>query len=397
MKKKILLFALMLAIALCTLVVAVGAVNGYSTFDITLTDGTKTTAYTSGVDPWEGRVYLNSTLYKGPAEAPPVGSEDIDWSGVEQFDWTEVEVLDFTNATLYVLDKNKGVYNTQAYGTNQGGTALCICLNGLNKTTQLTSLKKIITGKIVTVRGAAFNTSPALEEIVISNGLKEIQYNAFDTCPNLKKVTVLPGSNLTSIGNQSFKNCPLLESFELENCTVLTSIGNNVFNGCKALKSASIPNSVTSILDSCFANCSSLKSVTWPTGTTTIQNSTFYGCSSLVFSIPSNITSIGSSAFSGCTSLTEIYIPGTVTYLGSDCFRGCTGVTKLEIHPSCSVTHIYAHTFDSVKVSNIVLPNTVQQIGQSSLNYSNLVSINLGASFVGFNASNAGQPPFSSG
>ncbi len=365
MKKKILFTLLTLALFICLFTVAVGAAaQSYSSYEVTLTDGTTKTVYAAGLDQWEGRVYLNAKLY---AEAP------LDTEGTyEEVAWSSVKVLDFSNAMLYIYDKNKSAWDEKEYGSNQGNTALCVMANGIDRS-QCTNLEKIITGKIVTVRGTTFGKLPALKEVVISKNLKEMQYNAFERNPLLEKVTFEDGGVLTTIGQQAFIECTKIESITLPN--TITSMGGSVFQGCKALKE-----------------------VGWPTTMTKIPGSTFNGCTSLPnFTIPSHVTRIEGSVFNGCTSFTEINIPSTVEYIGSDCWRGCTGVTKIIIDPNCPVTHIYAHTFDGTRATEITLPNSVEQIGQSNFNSGTYVTINLGASFVGFQASNGTQPPFALG
>ena len=338
MKKKILFTLLTLALFICLFTVAVGAAaQSYSSYEVTLTDGTTKTVYAAGVDQWEGRVYLNAKLY---AEAP------LDTDGTyEEVDWTTVEELDFSNVMLYVYDSNKNVWNEREYGSNQGNTALCLYPNGLNKKTQLTSLKKVTTGKIVTLREGVFNRAPALETLVISSNLKYIQNNAFYYCNTLKEIK---------------------------------------FDGVSSLET---------ITDS-FVGCTSLTEVYLPASLKSLNN-TFNGCTSLKNVDLGGVTSIGSSTFNGCTSLESIYIPASVTYIGSDCWRGCTGVTKITFDPNCPVTHIYAHTFDGTRATEITLPNSVTSIGQNAFASSTLTTINLGASFNNFNASNAGQAPLS--
>lgn len=340
MKKKILFTLLTLALFICLFAVAVGAKSqSYSSYEVTLTDGTTKTVYAAGLDQWEGRVYLNAKLY---AEAP------LDTDGTyEEVDWTTVEELDFSNVMLYVYDSNKNVWNEREYGSNQGNTALCLYPNGLNKKTQLTSLKKVTTGKIVTLREGVFNRAPALETLVISSNLKYIQNNAFYYCNTLKEIK---------------------------------------FDGVSSLET---------ITDS-FVGCTSLTEVYLPASLKSLNN-TFNGCTSLKNVDLGGVTSIGSSTFKGCTSLESIYIPASVTYIGSDCWRNCSGVTKITFDPNCPVTHIYAHTFDGTKATEITLPNSVEQIGQSNFNSGTYVTINLGASFVGFQASNGSQPPFALG
>lgn len=362
MKKRLLITLLMVAVLSCLFAIAVSAAGQhYTTFDVVLSDGTQKTAYTPGTDQWQGRIYLTATLY---AEAP------LDSDGTyETIDWASVKVLDFSNSMIYLYDKNTNTHTEKAYGSNQGGTAMYVMRNGANGTT-MSSVEKIITGKVVTIGGIVFSSMANLKEVVISPNTKELQYNSFEKCPSLTTVTFAENGNLTTIGQQSFINCTGLKSITLPN--TITSMGNSVFQGC-----------------------TSLESFSWPTSYTKIPSSTFNGCKSLKdFIIPDYITEIGSSAFNTCTSLTRVHIPASVTSIGSDCFRGASNITSVTFDPNCTVTKLYAHTFDGTAITEITIPNTVTAIGQNCFNCKQLVRVNLGASFVNFNASNAGQPPF---
>lgn len=369
MKKKIFLFLIVLSVLACLLAISVSASSqSYTTFDVTLTDGTQKTAYSAGSDQWEGRIFLNSKLF---AEAP------FDTEGTyEEIDWTTVKEMDFTNAMLYIYDKNNKVWNEKAYGSNQGGTALCLYPNGISRANQLTSLEKVTTGKLVTLREGAFNSAPALKELIINNNLLYMQNNVFNKCTALERVICLPGSKLISI-NDSFTHCTALTTVVLG--AQMTTVGSNAFYGCTALSNISFLNednggAELTIKSSAFQNCKALKSIDF---------------------LPSNVVKLESNAFNSCISLTSIYIPANITYIGSDCFRNCSGITSIEFDPNCQITHLYAHTFDGTKATTVTVPNTVQQIGQNCFSISTLESLNLGASFVGFNASNVTQPPIS--
>ena len=366
MKKKILLFLVILSALMCVLAISVSASSqSYTTFDVTLTDGTQKTAYSPGSDQWEGRIYLAAKLY---AEAPK------DTEGTyEEIDWTTVKELDFTNAMLYIYDSGKDVWNEKAYGSNQNNTALCLYPNGVNKTTQLTSLEKVTTGKLVTLREGSFNGAPALKELIISNNLLYMHNNVFNKCTSLEKVICLPGSKLISI-NDSFTNCTSLTTVVLG--AQMTTVGGNAFNGCTKLTSVTFLDEENSginltIKGGAFANCSSLSSIEF---------------------LPKNVVKLESGVFQNCTGLTSIYIPAHITYIGSDCFRGCKNITSIEFAPDCEIAKLYAHTFDSTQVTSVTLPNTVTATGQSIFSGSPLVTINFGASFQNFNASNASQP-----
>ena len=101
-------------------------------------------------------------------------------------------------------------------------------------------------------------------------------------------------------------------------------IGGYAFYDCDSLTSATIPNSVTSIGGGAFAECSSLVSVTIPDSITSIGNETFYKCTSLTsVTLPDSLTKIGSSAFESCGALALIILPKTLTQIGANAFYNC--------------------------------------------------------------------------
>ena len=290
MKKKILLALSFVALLVCLFAITVSAANqSYTTFDVTLTDGTTKTVYTPGTDQYQGRVYLTATLF---AEAP------LDSEGTyETVDWANVKVLDFSNSMIYLF--SNGTWAEKAYGSNEGGTMMYVMRNGANAST-MSNVEKIVTGKATIIAGITFSSLANLKEVVFSNNIKEIQYNAFEDCPNLTTLT-FEGSNLTKLGNQ-------------------------VFIRCTGIENITLPNTITSFGTSMFQGCTSLKTVNWPTAITTIPNNTFYGCTNLTFEIPSNITSIGSNAFNECKGITAVNAPA-VESIGDNAFYNCTALT----------------------------------------------------------------------
>lgn len=95
-------------------------------------------------------------------------------------------------------------------------------------------------------------------DIVIPNGVTNIQSYTFYSCVSLKSVTI-PNS-VTTIGYNAFLGCESLASINIPDS--LTSIGYNAFYGCSSLTSITIPDSVTYIGHSTFHDCSSLTSIT---------------------------------------------------------------------------------------------------------------------------------------
>ena len=143
-----------------------------------------------------------------------------------------------------------------------------------------------------------------VENVVIPDGITQIDDYAFELCTQLKTV-MIPGS-VTSIGDDAFYGCYRLTSITLPNS--VTYIGDRAFSGCDSLTSITIPNSVTSIGERTFSYCDKLTSIT----------------------IPNSITSIGSAAFRECRSLTSITIPNSVTNIGESAFFECNSLARVN-------------------------------------------------------------------
>ena len=245
-----------------------------------------------------------------------------------------------------------------------------------------TSLKSITIPAGAYVARDTFINCSGLTDVIIKEGIKEIEERTFSGCSSLTSINI--PESVTSIGESAFSGCGSLTSVTIpEN---VTSIGNNAFSGCGTLKTVDIPDGVTSIQFSTFSGCKSLTSVTIPDSIIRIGNSAFYGCSSLAsVTIPEGVISIGQSAFSGCSSLTSIIIPDNVARLESGTFRDCSSLTGVSIPENvtsigesafygCSslknvdipdgITSIEANTFYNCSgLENIVVPDSVKSLG----------------------------------
>ena len=245
-----------------------------------------------------------------------------------------------------------------------------------------TSLKSITIPAGAYVARDTFINCSGLTDVIIKEGIKEIEERTFSGCSSLTRINI--PESVTSIGESAFSGCGSLTSVTIpEN---VTSIGNNAFSGCVTLKTVDIPDGVTSIQFSTFSGCKSLTSVTIPDSIIRIGNNAFYGCSSLAsVTIPEGVISIGQSAFSGCSSLTSIIIPDSVAKLESGTFRDCSSLTGVSIPENvtsigesafygCSslknfdipdgITSIEANTFYNCSgLENIAVPDSVKSLG----------------------------------
>ena len=122
-----------------------------------------------------------------------------------------------------------------------------------------------------------------------------------------------------------------------------------------------IENGITSIGDYAFSECTNLRIIDIPNTVTKIGNSAFNSCKALTsIDIPSSVKSIGRRAFSnvGCT---ELVIPNSVTQLGDGVFADTASLKKVVL-PS-EISEITANSFSECSnLTDIEIPETVETI-----------------------------------
>ncbi len=197
----------------------------------------------------------------------------------------------------------------------------------------------------------AFFDCDSLSSVEMDGRLDDAGKNIFKDCDSLKTVTIANG--ITVIGEGMFEDCVVLEEIALpdsvekierlafENCAALkqikipdstTSVGEYAFYGCSSATSAYIGHNVFEIGEYAFGKCSVLESVEIKCAMPAISEGMFYGCSSLkgLTNLPEGIKIIGKNAFKDCALFSEIIIPATVTQIGDSAFDS-TIITTIDI------------------------------------------------------------------
>lgn len=143
----------------------------------------------------------------------------------------------------------------------------------------------------------------------IPNMLCKFMYNDSITLPETVK----------AIGASAFTNCSQLQKIHIPEG--VTSIGASAFAGCKKLKQLVLPAGLQEIPEQLCNLCGALDSVKLPAGLTVIPQKAFTGCSSLrSIKIPNSVTNIGNSAFAGCP-LDTVVLPTSLNVLGDAVFN----------------------------------------------------------------------------
>lgn len=216
--------------------------------------------------------------------------------------------------------------------------------------------------KVLTIqRGVVIECrDPRVANVVIPDGVTEIEENAFHGRWGLKSVVIPEG--LTRISWGAFEYCEALESVVLP--STLKEIWAGAFNMCKMLSSVEfrgtmaqfdavtgkedllrdIPAKAVKCSDGDWWNpvivekgivvkCldKDLTSAVIPEGTTKISDKAFESCISLEsIQLPDSITEIGKSAFGDCYSLKSIRIPKNVRNIDWYAFKRCSSLSTVE-------------------------------------------------------------------
>ena len=111
----------------------------------------------------------------------------------------------------------------------------------------------------------------SLEEIVIPEGVEEIEYAAFERCSSLRKI-VFP-STLRKISNfTEDSGLDNLVCVDFSKVTELKTIPDNCFMGCKSLEEIIIPEGVTKVDEDAFKNCTNLRRIIIPSTLKDLDN-----------------------------------------------------------------------------------------------------------------------------
>lgn len=205
----------------------------------------------------------------------------------------------------------------------------------------------------------AFSGCTSITDIVLKDGIKDIESYAFYDCKSLHGIIIPNG--VTSIKKWSFGDCSSLQTLNIPNS--VTSIGEYAFSNCSYLQTINIPNSVTSIGESAFRNCSSLQTLNIPNSVSSIGKYAFYYCSNLqsVF-ISEGVKTIGNYAFAGCSQLEILSIPSTVTSLDAESLKDLKSLKVLTL-PYIGISKDVTSSSDYTTLGYLFLETSTEREG----------------------------------
>jgi len=146
--------------------------------------------------------------------------------------------------------------------------------------------------------------------------LTSILTAAFCNCENVDQI-ILPES-LRVIGSGAFDACGI---HEIVIPNGIQEMESGVFYGCKNLKRVVLPESLKRIENAMFRDCTNLEDINIPNGLEYIGSNTFQGCENLtITSLPDGLTYIGAEAFNGCNMGDSLKLPASLQEIGAGAF-----------------------------------------------------------------------------
>ena len=217
--------------------------------------------------------------------------------------------------------------------------------------------------------GGLFAYFSSLESVRLSETLTELNTNAFNSCYNLKSVTI--PSSVTTMYGSPFYGCSVLEKV----------IISDVESWCN-ITFASASSNPLYYASHLYLNDEEITELVIPESVTEIKDYTFINGSFTSLDFSGNVTSIGDSAFKGCSALQDVTIPSSLISFGDSAFYGCDNLSLTEYEGGCYLgnsdnEHLVFIKPVSETTDNLTLHQNVKLIASGAFNGSAITSITI--------------------
>lgn len=274
-----------------------------------------------------------------------------------------------------------------------------VTITGYNSEIAKLEIPVEINGYPVTKIGMqTFQYRNDLEEVILPEGIKEIDDGAFCKCENLSKVNIPDSTN--RIGSRAFVECYSLDNISIPDG--VTSIGEFAFHFTAHYYDKSnwednvlyidrhlvatdygvpetyiIKEGTLTIAGQAFdRGRGTLKHIIIPDGVVTIGNAAFAECRKLESVVMSDsVTDIGNSAFGVCENLTSVNISKNIKILRNGVFSACFNLENIVLPEGLEVIES-ALCWTAIK--NIIIPDSVKKIDGAFSDCKQLTSITFG-------------------
>ena len=199
------------------------------------------------------------------------------------------------------------------------------------------SLKKVIVTDADKIPFGTFYGCSSLSEVVLNDGITNINEFAFCDCTSLNKINI-PNS-VNSISENILKGCTSIESVSLPFVGSSRTASNDydsvfgyVFGRCENTKGTKqyYAENGTSLYSYNYDIPLSLKEISI-TDADYIPFGAFHNCLNVVNFNINKVSSLGGYSFANCMGIKEFYIPDSVISIGEYTFSGCDNLESLQI------------------------------------------------------------------
>ncbi len=221
---------------------------------------------------------------------------------------------------------------------------------------------KLSNNNIALIKYTGSETTLDLTAISLNGTISQIGGYAFYNS-SVKKI-ILPNT-INSIERYAFAYSKIEE---INIPSSVTFIGNNAFIKSNISKITFESNSnLERIEQYAFAFTSNLKVITLPKSLVSVGSHMFYesGLESINFEEEILLTNISKHMFSS-SKITDIVIPNSVNYIDDSAFRDCTSLTNVVLSNADNL-QIHANAFYNSSLTTINIPSNVTYIGEYAL------------------------------
>ena len=304
MKKKILLFSLLVAILVCAFAICVSAEDNIIKLDKlpTLDEiHANREAYVSYVEALE-----DETTYKAADPDSVIVLSDLAATPT----YYVYPAYYLIRSTYYNIAANLSKFNDAILASDPTAFAGYTATGGTWGNGDCDYVIRLEFPKYVTQIAGQYKFEG-------SANIKEIYFPVYTTIDEETGLEKTVPYCATISGQNLFGNCSKLEVMHNQRYLPKELFqGNNAgFSGCSSLKEIYIPEGVTSLTQGFFQNCSSLKEIILPNSLVSVGKAAFSGCTSLeTFSFGAGFTTLARvnndyETLNGCSSLKYVYMP----------------------------------------------------------------------------------------
>ena len=218
-----------------------------------------------------------------------------------------------------------------------------------------------VPGGIKVIGDYAFKNCDGINYLTIEDGVKEIGNGAFYGT-DMKKVEI--PSSVISMGSEVFSQSHSLQ--EIVFTDGFKEIPSNVLRGCISLTRVTLPDSITKIGEKAFYDCRGLLEIRFPENLVSIGDYAFEACNKLTaLNFNDKLKAIGTGAFYGCEKITSLECNRELVSIGISAFKNCKALETVRFNDSLETIGASAFVGTALKGS-LVFPESLRAIGSNA-------------------------------